>query len=57
MKWNRDHAQHMGFEMEPVVDTETGEVIDYKGFFVYVDRGSLNTIEILKKQLGTLFGE
>jgi len=44
MKWNWEHAQQMGFEMEPVVDTETGEVIDYKGFFVYVDRGSLSKL-------------
>ena len=45
MKWNWDHAMQMGFELEPVVDKETGEIIDYKGFFLYIDRGSLNTIE------------
>ena len=45
MKWNWEHAQQMGFEMEPIVDEATGEIIDYKGFFIYVDRGSLNTIE------------
>jgi hypothetical protein len=45
MKWNWEHAQTMGFEMQPVVNEETGEITDYKGFFIYVDRGSLNTIE------------
>ena len=30
MKWNWEHAQQMGFEMEPVVDTETGEIVDPK---------------------------
>ena len=36
MKWNWDHAIQMGFEIEPVVDESTGEVTDYKGFFLYV---------------------
>ena len=45
MKWNWDHAKMMGFQVEDVVDQETGEIIDYRGFFLYVDRGSLNTIE------------
>jgi hypothetical protein len=45
MKWNWEHARTMGFEIEEVVDEETGEVIDYKGAFIYVDRGSLKSIE------------
>ena len=57
MKWNWEHAQQMGFEMEPVVDTETGEVIDYKGFFVYVDRGSLNTIEDVAAFIADMLSE
>ena len=57
MKWNWEHAQQMGFEMEPVVDKETGEVIDYKGFFVYVDRGSLNTIEDVAAFIADLLNE
>ena len=57
MKWNWEHAQQMGFEMEPVVDTETGEVIDYKGFFLYVDRGSLNTIEDVASFIADLLSE
>lgn len=57
MKWNWEHAQQMGFEMEPVVDEETGEVIDYKGFFIYVDRGSLNTIEDVAAFIADLLSE
>ena len=57
MKWNWEHAMQMGFEMEPVVDKETGEIIDYKGFFVYVDRGSLNTIEDVAAFVADLLNE
>ena len=57
MKWNWEHAQQMGFEMEPVADPETGEVIDYKGFFLYVDRGSLNTIEDVGAFVADLLSE
>ena len=57
MKWNWEHAQQMGFEMEPVVDTETGEIIDYKGFFLYIDRGSLNTIEDVAAFIADLLSE
>jgi RecA/RadA recombinase len=28
IKWNWDHAMQMGFELEPVVDKETGEMED-----------------------------
>jgi hypothetical protein len=45
MKWNWEHAIKMGFQLEEIPDPETGEVIDYKGFFIYIDRGSLNSIE------------
>jgi hypothetical protein len=57
MKWNWEHAQQMGFEMEPVVDTETGEIVDYKGFFLYIDRGSLNTIEDVAAFIADLLSE
>ena len=57
MKWNWEHAQQMGFEMEPVVDTETGEIIDYKGFFLYIDRGALNTIEDVAAFIADLLNE
>jgi len=45
MKWNWEHARQMGLEVEEIVDEETGEIIDYKGNFIYVDRESINTIE------------
>lgn len=45
MKWSWPHAQMMGLDFEEVVDEETGEILDYKGFFLYADRGMLNTIE------------
>ena len=57
MKWNWEHAQQMGFEMEPVVDTETGEIIDYKGFFLYADRSTLNTIEDVAEFIADLLDE
>jgi len=57
MKWNWEHAQMMGFEMDPVVDETTGEIIDYKGFFLYVDRTSLNTIEDVSAFIADLLNE
>src|SRR6056300_374573 len=45
MKWNWEHAMQMGLKVEQTTDEETGEVLDYGGFFIYVDRESLNTIE------------
>lgn len=44
MKWSWEHAKAMGFEVDEVVDEETGE-ITYDGNFIYVDRSTLNTIE------------
>jgi hypothetical protein len=35
----------MGFQLQEIPDEQTGEVIDYKGFFIYIDRSSLNSIE------------
>jgi hypothetical protein len=45
MKWDFQHAKKMGFQVEEVVDKETGELLNYKGFFIYVDRSTLHTIE------------
>jgi hypothetical protein len=45
MKWDFAHAQTMGLQLESIPDEETGEIMNYKGFFLYVDRASLNTIE------------
>jgi len=45
MKWNWEHCMQMGLEVEEVFDEETGELIDYTGFFLYNDRENLHTIE------------
>ena len=44
MKHSWDYWKKMGFKMEEVLDEE-GEVIDYKGFFIYRDRSTINSIE------------
>ena len=45
MKWNWEHAMQMGLEVDITKDPDTGEVIDFKGNFIYVDRETLHTIE------------
>lgn len=45
MKHDWNHWKTMGFEMEDIIDQETGEIVDYKGFFIYRDRSTLNSIE------------
>jgi len=44
MKWSWDHAKMMGLQFEEVAN-EDGEIVDYKGFFLFIDREKLNTIE------------
>lgn len=39
--WNWDHAREMGVQFEDVVDETTGEIIDYKGYFIYMNTMSL----------------
>ncbi len=57
MKWSWEHAKQMGFQVEDVVDETTGEIIDYKGFFLYVDRSSLGTIEDVAGFIADLLDE
>ena len=45
MKWSWEHAQMMGLEVTEIFDEETGELVDYEGNFLYVDRETINTIE------------
>jgi hypothetical protein len=45
MKWDFAHAQKMGFQCEVISDEKTDEVMNYKGFFLYIDRSILNSIE------------
>jgi len=45
MKWSWDHARMMGMDVEEVVDEKTGEILNYEGNFIYVDRETINSIE------------
>ena len=45
MKWSWEHAQMMGLEVTEIFDEETGELVDYEGNFLYVDRETINSIE------------
>jgi len=45
MKWSWEHAKMMGLKVDEVVDEDTGEIIDYKGNFLYVDRETIHSIE------------
>ena len=44
MKWNWEHAIQMGLDINIERD-EDGEIIDYEGNFIYVDREAINSIE------------
>jgi hypothetical protein len=57
MKWSWPHAETMGLEFSPVVDQTTGEILDYEGFFLYADRGTLNTIEDVSAYILDLLDE
>jgi len=57
MKWDFDHAIKMGFQCEAVADAETGELINYRGDFLYIDRSNLNTIEDVASFMVDLFEE
>lgn len=39
--WSWDHAKEIGLEFEEVCDEETGEIINYRGFFIYVNNDTL----------------
>ncbi len=45
MKWNWEYAKQMGLNVEEIIDKETGEVENYEGNFIYVDRETIHTIE------------
>ena len=45
MKWSWDHAKMMGMDVKEVINTDTGEVENYEGNFIYVDRETINSIE------------
>jgi len=56
MKWSWEHAKQMGFQIEDVIDKD-GTVVDYKGFFLYADRSTLNTIEDVAEFIADLLDE
>ena len=45
MKWSWEHAKMMGLKVDEVVDEDTGEIVDYKVNFLYVDRETIHSIE------------
>ena len=45
MKWNWEHAEQMGLDINVERDPETNEVTNYEGNFIYVDRETINSIE------------
>jgi hypothetical protein len=57
MKWDFEHADKMGFNLEAVPDEDTGEVTNYKGFFLYVDRSSLKSIEDVSAFIADILNE
>jgi len=57
MKWDFSHAEKMGFQLTKTIDPEDPENIDYNGFFLYVDRTSLNTIEDVAAFIADLLDE
>ena len=44
MKWNWEHAAQMGLKVNLIKDDE-GNVIDYEGDFIYIDRETVHTVE------------
>lgn len=53
-KWSWEHARELGLQFEEVIDEDTGEVVNYKGFFLYIDGYSVKSIEGLAKEINTL---
>jgi hypothetical protein len=57
MKWSWEHAKQMGLGFEEVPDQDTGEIIDYKGQFIYVDREKLTCIEDVSAFIADILDE
>lgn len=45
MKWDWNHVVQMGFDIELDKDPNTGEILNYEGNFIYVDRETVHSIE------------
>ena len=57
MKWNWEHVKQMGFKINEVWDENTGELIDYEGDFIYIDRSTLGTVEDVAAFIADLLHE
>ena len=57
MKWDFAHAQKMGLELTAIPDEETGEIINYDGFFLYIDRSSIDHIEDVAAFISDIMNE
>jgi hypothetical protein len=57
MKWNWEHVKQMGFKINEVWDKETGELTDYEGDFIYIDRSILGTVEDVAAFIADLLHE
>lgn len=57
MKWSWEHAQQMGLQFDEVPDPETGEIVDYKGFFLYIDREKLVCVEDVASFIADILDE
>lgn len=56
MKFSWKYAQNLGVQVEEVKNAQ-GEVINYKGFFIYKDRETLNSIEDVAGFINDLLDE
>jgi hypothetical protein len=56
MKWSWEHAKTMGFQFDEVKN-KNGEIEGYDGFFIYVDRSKLNSIEDVAAFINELLEE
>jgi hypothetical protein len=57
MKWNWEHVKQMGFKINEVWDENTGELVDYDGDFIYIDRSTLGTVEDVAAFIADLLHE
>ena len=57
MKWNWEHAREMGLEFNEIADPDTGEVVDFNGFFLFADRSNLNSVEDVSAFISDLLDE
>jgi hypothetical protein len=57
MKWNWEHVKQMGFKINEVWDKNTGELVDYDGDFIYIDRSTLGTVEDVAAFIADLLHE